>query len=475
MSPEQAAGRAVDFRSDQFSLGTILYELATGRRPFARDTSAETLTAIIREEPEPLLQAAPRLPAPLRWLIERCLAKDPEERYASTKDLARELELLRRRLPETSGSGETPAVTGDAGERPLPDLPAPDVPARNGALRALRPRRPDRDLRRDLGGPAVPAVLDAPREPGVERALAARRRDPGDLRGGPDGALARPSLGRALHLERDAGAGAASGRSAARDPRGRAVGRLGPRRREPRRDPPGRGQVPDRVPDRQRAVRDRRLGQPPARVARRRARGVPAPPCARRRRRRRRQRGARERPQRHALGRLDHALRARLAQRERDLVHGHPRRRRPLDLVRRRLGRPRAPAGAHAGRADDPGHRTRRPHAHDERQRDGRDHRRARGRGRGARPVAARLVAAAGHHAGRQADPVRRVGRGRRRRRTPSTSGAPTALLRCGSGKVSAAASHRTAAGPSAARPDRGSWSCSRCARERLDRSTCSA
>jgi hypothetical protein len=56
-----------------------------------------------------------RLPAPLRWLIERCLAKDPEERYASTKDLARELELLRRRLPETSASGETPAAATDAG------------------------------------------------------------------------------------------------------------------------------------------------------------------------------------------------------------------------------------------------------------------------------------------------------------------------------------------------------------------------
>ncbi len=114
MSPEQAAGRAVDFRSDQFSLGTVLYELAAGRRPFARDTSAETLTAIIREEPEPLLQSAPQLPAPLRWVIERCLAKDPDERYASTKDLARELETLRRRLPETTGSGETAGVAAEA-------------------------------------------------------------------------------------------------------------------------------------------------------------------------------------------------------------------------------------------------------------------------------------------------------------------------------------------------------------------------
>ena len=120
MSPEQAAGRAVDFRSDQFSLGTILYELAAGRKPFERDTSAEVLTAIIREDPEPLAQAAPRLPAPLRWVVERCLAKDPEERYASTKDLARELETLRRRLPEAIGYGETVAVAGDAASGRFP-------------------------------------------------------------------------------------------------------------------------------------------------------------------------------------------------------------------------------------------------------------------------------------------------------------------------------------------------------------------
>ena len=67
MSPEQAAGRAVDFRSDQFSLGTILYEMAAGRKPFERDSGAETLTAIIREEPEPLApgRAAAARPAAL--------------------------------------------------------------------------------------------------------------------------------------------------------------------------------------------------------------------------------------------------------------------------------------------------------------------------------------------------------------------------------------------------------------------------
>ncbi len=105
MSPEQASGQAVDFRSDQFTLGSILYEMATGKRAFQRKTGAETLVAIIREEPEPLSQAAPKAPAPVRWIVERCLAKDPEERYASTKDLARDVKNLRDHLSETSASG----------------------------------------------------------------------------------------------------------------------------------------------------------------------------------------------------------------------------------------------------------------------------------------------------------------------------------------------------------------------------------
>ena len=102
MSPEQASGRDVDYRSDQFSLGSILYELATGQRAFQRNTGAETLTAIIREEPVPVGQANPRVPAPVRWIVERCLAKEPEERFASTKDLARDLRSLRDHLSETS-------------------------------------------------------------------------------------------------------------------------------------------------------------------------------------------------------------------------------------------------------------------------------------------------------------------------------------------------------------------------------------
>jgi eukaryotic-like serine/threonine-protein kinase len=103
MSPEQASGRPLDFRSDQFSFGTILYEMATGRRAFSRETAAETLAAVIRDEPEPLRSLAPQVPIALRWVIERCLAKDPNERYASTRDLARDVAHIKEHITEVSG------------------------------------------------------------------------------------------------------------------------------------------------------------------------------------------------------------------------------------------------------------------------------------------------------------------------------------------------------------------------------------
>ncbi|MBI4477667.1 MAG: serine/threonine protein kinase, partial [Acidobacteria bacterium] len=112
MSPEQASGQTADYRADQFSFGAILYEMTTGKRAFQRGTPVETLSAIIRQEPEPLAVAMPRTPPPLRWIIDRCLAKAPDDRYASTRDLARELQSLLEHLPEleisTSAIGAMP-------------------------------------------------------------------------------------------------------------------------------------------------------------------------------------------------------------------------------------------------------------------------------------------------------------------------------------------------------------------------------
>ena len=106
MSPEQAAGKDLDFRSDQFSAGLVVYEMLTRRRLFHRPTPVQTLSAIIQDEALPLEGLSSRVPPPLRWAIERCLAKEPTERYASTSELVRDLKQVREKLNEFPQSVE---------------------------------------------------------------------------------------------------------------------------------------------------------------------------------------------------------------------------------------------------------------------------------------------------------------------------------------------------------------------------------
>jgi predicted ATPase/serine/threonine protein kinase len=100
MSPEQAMGSEIDFHSDQFSFGSVLYEMVTGSPAFRRKTHAETMAAILRDDIERLGARMPQAPAPFIWIVERCLAKDPKQRYGSTRDLARDLAAVRDRLAE---------------------------------------------------------------------------------------------------------------------------------------------------------------------------------------------------------------------------------------------------------------------------------------------------------------------------------------------------------------------------------------
>jgi Protein kinase domain len=106
MSPEQASGRSVDHRTDQFSLGLILHEMAAGRPVFRRDTPAQVLAAVIERDPEPLRRLRPDAPAALESLVARCLQKDPDRRFARTDDLAAELAAL----AERSRAGTLPSA-----------------------------------------------------------------------------------------------------------------------------------------------------------------------------------------------------------------------------------------------------------------------------------------------------------------------------------------------------------------------------
>ncbi|MGA3204516.1 MAG: protein kinase, partial [Bryobacteraceae bacterium] len=91
MSPEQARGQKIDFRSDQFSFGVVLYEMATGQRAFLGKSSIDIQAAVLLQQPEPLVRVNPLAPAPLRWIVERCLAKSPGDRFSSTAAIQQEL------------------------------------------------------------------------------------------------------------------------------------------------------------------------------------------------------------------------------------------------------------------------------------------------------------------------------------------------------------------------------------------------
>jgi TolB-like protein/Flp pilus assembly protein TadD len=114
MSPEQAEGRPVDTRSDVFSLGIVLYQMATGRRPFQGDSEVSILSAVLRDTPPPVAELRPDLPAAISRIVERCLAKDPASRFADAGELA----------PLLAAAGAEP----------------PRAAAPRGAGRAWRPR-----------------------------------------------------------------------------------------------------------------------------------------------------------------------------------------------------------------------------------------------------------------------------------------------------------------------------------------------
>ena len=111
MSPEQVRGLEVDHRSDIFSFGSIFFEMLSGKRAFTRDTAAETMTAILKEDPPELTQLNRNISPALERIARHCLEKTPEQRFQSARDLAFDLEAL----SQYSGWSCSASIGGTAG------------------------------------------------------------------------------------------------------------------------------------------------------------------------------------------------------------------------------------------------------------------------------------------------------------------------------------------------------------------------
>ena len=117
MSPEQTEGKTVDHRSDIFSLGTVLYVMTTGAKPFKGDTPASTLSSVIKDTATPVTELKPDTPRDLAKIIKRCLAKDPIRRYQNAIDLRNDVEELKQdvdsgEISEAIPVAKTPARQG---------------------------------------------------------------------------------------------------------------------------------------------------------------------------------------------------------------------------------------------------------------------------------------------------------------------------------------------------------------------------
>jgi serine/threonine-protein kinase len=110
MSPEQIAGREIDHRTDIFSLGIVLHEMSTSRRPFEESSSAELMSAILRDTPAPVTDLRPDLPADLARIIRRCMEKDVRHRVQTARDIGNEFRDLARHTPANPSQAKPPST-----------------------------------------------------------------------------------------------------------------------------------------------------------------------------------------------------------------------------------------------------------------------------------------------------------------------------------------------------------------------------
>ena len=259
MSPEQIRGQNADARSDIFAFGAVLYELLSGHRAFRGNSSADVMSAILKDEPAPLVETGRNIPPPLDRLVSHCLEKSAEERFQSARDIAYDLEALSGISASTASAprgltGRAPrkltvaaalavaALAAAAGllagratkpnRSALARLSAAHLSPRIDRLGALRAGRTERRLQREVGWPAGPALPEAARDGRLaSRSTCLPPRSSSISQSGEMNLALTCMRDAQRDVRRDARPGAHDGRRAARDPRKGAGGGLGPRRR----------------------------------------------------------------------------------------------------------------------------------------------------------------------------------------------------------------------------------------------------
>ena len=169
MSPEQAAGKPLDARSDLFSLGVVLYEALTGGRPFSGETSFETLASVMRDTPRSLRTVNPEVPPRLAALVMRCLAKAPADRPASADELLAALEALGEQAAMAPARSRAPAVAVAVA---LLVLTAVAVKMQVGASSRIVAATPD-SASSPMPSPVIPSAVPAAAPPATMSAALA--------------------------------------------------------------------------------------------------------------------------------------------------------------------------------------------------------------------------------------------------------------------------------------------------------------